>query len=359
MLGGNTDQTITRLPPFCDARVVFATVVVAELLVCIVALSSAGQPLGTWRGFTLASLYVQWVALTAISLLCVLRARLAPLGITGALIAAWFLVMGVTLLGALAAWWLNHRFNLALIVSGRPLLHFLMVNLGLCGLVSAAALRYLHIQSDWERRVKAQAQARVQALQARIRPHFLFNSMNTIASLIRRKPELAESAVEDLSDLFRYALEQRSDTTLATELELTRRYLALEALRLGDRLTIKWQLNQVPEDARVPPLTLQPLVENAVYHGIQPVVEGGTVEVAGTLEGSMIELSVTNPVPEMGADARHEGNRIAQSNIAERMKLFFGGRGELRVDQAAGYYQVVLRFPYQTRSEGRDASADR
>lgn len=359
MTGVERNQAGDILPPFCETRVVLATVIVAELLVCVVALSSGGQALGTWRGFSLTSLYAQWVALTAISLLCVVREWLSRLSVTFGLSVAWCLILGVTITGALIAWWLTHRFDFGLSFSDRQLGRFLLTNLSLSALVSAAALRYLHVQSEWERQIRAEAQSRVEALQARIRPHFLFNSMNTIASLIRKKPEIAEEAVEDLSELFRGALSEHRETSLVEEFAIVRNYLRLEKLRLGSRLRVDWHIEDIPEDALMPPLSVQPLVENAIYHGIQPNPAGGAVAIKGERNGNMLSLIIENSLPPDGARPRRDGNRMAQNNIAQRMKYYFGTRGALRIEQTAQSYRAILQFPYQTQSDRIHAHPDR
>ena len=182
----------------------------------------------------------------------------------------------------------------------------------------------------------------MRALQARIRPHFLFNSMNTIASLTRTDPERAEEAVEDLADLFRANLnEKRSSITLKEELEVARIYQRIEQLRLGERLHVIWDVADLPMRALVPGLLMQPLLENAIYHGIEPRPGGGIVTVSGALDGDIIALTVRNPLPEAGGDA-HAGNRIALENIRERMDLHLPGTflgrgpaGRRRIPRAA------------------------
>ena len=149
-------------------------------------------------------------------------------------------------------------------------------NLAVCAIATGLALRYFYVTHQWQANVEAEAQSRVRALQARIRPHFLFNSMNTIASLTRSNPKVAEQAIADLSDLFRASLrEHRERIPLAHEIEIARAYERVERLRLGERLQVDWQVDGLPMDAKVPALILQPLLENAVYHGIEPLDQGG------------------------------------------------------------------------------------
>lgn len=337
------------LPAFCDLQVVFAVMVVAQLVITILAVTSPGSAIGTWRGFALMTVYVQWLALAAISLLCVMRPHLARLGMGPGLFAAWLMVLAVAVAAAAAAWWIDARLGLGM-SEAEPIGTFMLHSVLVGALVSAAALRYLHVQAEWQRNVRVQAEARVQALQARIRPHFLFNSMNTIASLITVRPETAEEVVEDLADLFRGALAQERDTDLATELDLVRRYFRIEQLRLGDRLQLEWRVGEMPLDARVPPLILQPLVENAVYHGIQPLPGGGTVTITGGRRDKELWIEVENPMPAAGQSAAHKGNSMAQDNIAQRLRYYYGGRGRFEAESAGGRYRVRLTFPYRRGS---------
>ena len=260
--GATTASDSFFLPDFCAIGTLFTVVLVGQLLVFLLLLTAPGND---WLGeLAMISLFVQWVALTSAGLLCATRRLLTLLGNASAGIVAWSLVLTVTALVGEAAWWLVEEPS----PGAAAHLPFQLRNLAISAIVSAAALRYLYVQHQWKQRVESEAQARFEALQARIRPHFLFNSMNTIASLARSRPDIAEEVVEDLADLFRASLgDAHTPATLARELELCREYLRIEAQRLGERLRTDWQVDGLPDDALLPPLTLQPLVENAVYHG--------------------------------------------------------------------------------------------
>ncbi|MDP2805441.1 MAG: histidine kinase [Gallionellaceae bacterium] len=187
--------------------------------------------------------------------------------------------------------------------------------------------------------------ARLQALQARIRPHFLFNSINAVLGIVRSDPKRAESALEDMSDLFRMAMtDSREMVTLKQELELSRQYLALEQLRLGERLKINWQIQDMPEDALVPPLMLQPLLENAVYHGIEPMYEGGEIVIKIYRSGKEMHLDVHNPY--QPDSQKHSGNKMALENIRERLALQFDLEASYTVDAGKDYYRVHILIPY-------------
>jgi two-component system sensor histidine kinase AlgZ len=184
----------------------------------------------------------------------------------------------------------------------------------------------------------------VSALQARIRPHFLFNSMNTIASLIRSQPAAAERAVEDLADLFRASLKAGDEPSrLDVEFELARRYLDIEQLRLGSRLKVRWELEQVPDDLPIPALVLQPLIENAVHHGIQPLPEGGVVEISGRGDAQRVTITIRNPRPT--EIPRSGGNRMALDNIRQRLAYQYGNRASLESEQGRDYYLCRLSIP--------------
>jgi two-component system sensor histidine kinase AlgZ len=201
----------------------------------------------------------------------------------------------------------------------------------------------------------ALAEARLQALQARIRPHFLFNSLNAVLSLIRKDPKRAERALEDLADLFRTLMaDARRFVRLADEIGLLERYAAIEQLRLGERLRITWDLDTAPSDALLPPLILQPLLENAVYHGVEPGTEASDVLVRIERRGDRVAVLVENPfLPEQHQRA---GNRMALENIRERLALFFDAEAKLDTGVEAGRYRVRIEIPYRTQPHGREIS---
>jgi two-component system sensor histidine kinase AlgZ len=218
-------------------------------------------------------------------------------------------------------------------------------SLGVGFIVSALALRYFYVSAEWKRSIEMEALARIRALQARIRPHFLFNSMNTIASLTRSDPRAAEQAIADLSDLFRASLrEHRERIPLAHEIEIARAYERVERLRLGDRLQVDWQVDGLPMDATVPALILQPLLENAVYHGIEPLDKGGVIRVSGRQDGKSAVLTIDNPVAPRVV-GRRSGHRIGLDNVRQRLELMFHGEAEVEVIEAPERFVVTLRFP--------------
>jgi two-component system sensor histidine kinase AlgZ len=186
----------------------------------------------------------------------------------------------------------------------------------------------------------------LQALQARIRPHFLFNTINAVLSIVRSDPKRAETALEDMSDLFRMAMSEPHELVeLSREIELARQYLGIETLRLGERLKVHWDTQNMPADALIPPLILQPLLENAVYHGIEPLAEGGTIEVSLYLERDELHLEVSNPMQERTI-SRTDGHKMALSNIRERLDLLFDVEAQYNVENAGDHYRVHILIPY-------------
>jgi two-component system sensor histidine kinase AlgZ len=191
----------------------------------------------------------------------------------------------------------------------------------------------------------ALAEARLQALQARIRPHFLFNSINAVLSLVRQEPRRAEAALEDLAGLFRALMaDNRELTPISREVELCRQYLDLEQLRLGDRLRVEWHIENMPPDALVPPLALQPLLENAVYHGIEPAETPGTVSINIYVARDRLHVVLRNPYRPNGD--HHVGNKMALANIRERLQLHFDVAAELTTRVGENTYEVRIVMPY-------------
>jgi two-component system sensor histidine kinase AlgZ len=326
---------------------VLAVVLIAELVAVTLTLARSDTPFLT--ELARISMFLQWLGLTNAALLCYSRSSLARLSVPQSAAAIFALILLNTVVISELALWFGTAFG-AEGITEQPSEHwpFLLRNAGIAVIVTALLLRYFFVTHQWKKHVRAEAFSRIQALQARIRPHFLFNSMNTIAALTRSDPKRAEEAVEDLADLFRATLrDSHSPLRLKEELELTRIYQRIEALRLGDRLAVTWDVGGLPMRAFVPGLTVQPLLENAIYHGIEPLEHGGTVTVSGRVVGGEVEIVVSNPVAEnAAAGEQRSGNRLALDNIRQRLELAYGGRGSLTVDQQPDRYRVTLRFPF-------------
>jgi two-component system sensor histidine kinase AlgZ len=327
------------LPDFCSLASVFTLVVVAELVVIIDALAPDARM--HWRGFSTATVFVVWLALLASLLLCTLKRLLIRWPRAFAWPLAWGALVALVALASAVVAWLDHAGDFGL--TPVSALRFVVGNTVLAALLGAALLRYFYVLAEWRARLAAVARAQFDALQARIRPHFLYNSMNTVAALVRVDPAAAERTVEDLSELFRASLGAGDEpSTLGAELGLIDRYLAIEQLRLGDRLKVERDLAGLPDDLKMPALLLQPLVENAVYHGIQPHREGGTLRIAGRRAGDSVEIEIANPLPDIAAVPR-SGHGL--DNVRRRVAYHFGDRGALETHSDDGVFRVVVRLP--------------
>jgi two-component system sensor histidine kinase AlgZ len=337
------------LPDFCAIGMLFAVVISAELLAVVLTLGAAVGLDDFWAELSVRSLFVQWIAIGATAVLCVTKPLLRPLGHATTGLAAWTLVMATASGLSLLALWLDPH-----LAEPAGTVPFLVRTLGVTAIVAAIVLRYLYEQHCQRQREVAEAQARFAALQARIRPHFLFNSMNTIANLTRADPARAETVVEDLSELFRASLADPSSlSTLGEELELAEGYLRIEAQRLGERLVVDWDLQDLPAAAPVPKLLLQPLLENAVYHGIERAVEGGSITISGRYRRGVVNLAIRNTLPGEQAEPR-TGHRIAQANVRDRLAALYGDAAGMVVGRVENDYQVRLHFPYQEQREAAD-----
>ncbi len=344
----NRENSATFLPDFCNARTVFVVILLAELLAIVLTL--AQPPYAGDHLFDLAmySLFIQWVALSCTGVLCVCRRWLQSRSDHWVATISYAVTLLVTIIIAELAWWVFSReagFNYFRIGHRG----FLMPIMGISAIVWALALRYFYVQHQWRARVASESEARFQALQSRIKPHFLFNCMNTIASLIRRNPSLAEEVVEDLSDLFRASLQDTQQIcTLEDELALCKRYIRIEQQRLGSRLNAVWEFEGLPLDIRVPALSIQPLLENAIYHGIEPVPEGGTINIRGTRHADGIRITIDNPLQPGRLNVQgRSGNRIAQDNVRQRLASYFGKDNLLQVSQDEANYKLTITIPVQ------------
>lgn len=337
------------IPDLCTPLAVFGVVLASQLLALLLTL--AGQP--GWFAFyshlAQTALMLLWTGLLSAAVLCRLRQWLTRFAVPEGSVVTYLIVIGCVTAVSEVAFWVGRFLGAGPDTGGGwfPTDHwsFLTRNLAIATLLMAPLLRYFYVSQQWQRNVRREAEARLNALQARIRPHFLFNSMNTIAALTRSNPVAAEQAVLDLADLFRASLRDgRQLIPLQEELEIARVYERMEQHRLGSRLRVDWQLGALPATAEIPGLTIQPLLENAIYHGIEPSPQPGVVEVSGELNGEHIRIAVTNPLPPAGISSR-PGHGLALQNIHERLELAFGKHGTLTVDATADRYTVTIRFP--------------
>jgi two-component system sensor histidine kinase AlgZ len=339
-------KTLGYLPALCIPQALLRSVVVVELLAIVLSLTVASDARDFFMSLGLYSLFVQWVTLASIFMLCLVGRFIAKPGVTQTSSVALGIVAGFTLVASVLGMMLaSHRVGSeGMVFDGL----FVFKNLVISLVISVVVLRYFYIHGQWEETVEADSAAKYDALQARMRPHFLFNSLNTIAHLVHIDPNKAEAALLDLADIMRLTLDKRSRISLEEELNLTLAYLRMEGLRLGERrLHVKLDMdrNSLPLDMDIPPFLLQPLVENAVYHGIQPRQDGGLLTVSLYDAGDFLAVTVTNPLPPSGISTHQKGNHIAQENMVNRLHLAYGDRANLKIQKSTQQYRVSFSIP--------------
>ena len=316
-----------------------AVILAGEALALVLALAPGTD--GWLVRLGLASLAIQWIAVGTLCALFLLRHGLARLRAMQLAWACLGLLLAMTLLVAGAAWEL---LGMTMDTSvGRK--SFVLRMLALAFVVGLMAL--LIYQNYWQTRqlaVRAK-QLELEALQARIRPHFLFNTLNTGAALVHARPADAERLLLDLADLFRCALRGPRQIPLAEELALTRRYLEIEALRFGDRLRLNWEIPETMPEVLVPSLSIQPLAENAIRHGIERRPEGGAVDVAVRLFGDRVEITVANDMP--GIAGGGGGHAVGLASARERVRAFSDGRGDVETRLLDGRHIATMTLPLQ------------
>lgn len=322
------------IPDLCRQPAVLSMVLIAQLLAFVLSLAEGAD--GYWSRLGLISMHIQWVTLSTAAILCSLRKPLAQLPDISAMLFTLGLVMGITVLIDMGA---THFLFIPMDTTDY-LRHVLIA-----AIITSVALRYAWVHRAWQRQTRAEAEARAAALQARIRPHFLFNTLNTITGLIRQEPALAENMVLDISDLFRASLSRNDGpVNLSKEKEWAQSYLGIEAQRLGDRMQVIWDLHDVPHDVMLPPLTLQPLLENAVHHGIEPRTDGGTIEISGEVKGNRLHLYIRNPLPPEEAPKK-PGNRIALDTVRARLEALYPD-ARLNAEPKEEYFYTELIVPW-------------
>jgi len=333
------------LPDFCSAPVIVNVVIIAEMFAFMTTLITRRISFNIVEDLLLISLFVQWVAITSVAALCYTRKYLNRLPKLRAVGMAYVLLLLITLVVSEAAIWLMYA--LGRLSTARPdwYLYFHIQNLTVSILVNALALRYLLGKHELRQRTLSEARAKLQALQSRIRPHFVFNSLNIIASLTRNEPTRAEAAIEDMADLFRMMLsEDEQLVPVKKEIDVAKKYVALETLRLDQRLHVNWDIGTFPRKAAVPVLTLQPLLENAVRHGIEALPTGGTVDVRLWEEDGKIRIRVENPYP-LKAKTRADSPSRSLDNIRQRLQSHYGETAQLDAAGDAGRFSVTATIP--------------
>lgn len=337
------DRNEFWLPDFCSRSFTLriAVICVVISLFLLLAQTPILWPFPVWD-YALLLLLTSSVMSTSFFIICRWRQRMMAwrhLAVATAVVAIimfnllWLSVAGFMLLDTLGLPMLSFVSNEASAIFR----HLLM-----SGLFAGLFMRYLTLQAQLRQREKAALEARLEALQARIEPHFLFNSMNIIASLIGSDPMKAEQVVEDLSALFRASLKDSADVSLSDEIALCRRYANIEELRLGERLTVDWQLPADISGVRIPLLTLQPLLENAIRHGAELSADACRITLAVQISPDWVRIRLTNPLP---STPSRPGNRMSMRNVLLRLQARFGPDAQLEAAPEAGYFVTELSYP--------------
>ncbi len=333
------------LPDFCTAPRVIPVLVLCEAVAVVLALAGT---LGDGRlieRLLLLSIYLQWIGICSAAALCLARRYAGRLGARGLVVVSYLALIAVTLALTEVTFVAGRFTGIAPLVDNTTHAEFVLRSLGICAVVSALALRYFWLRAAWQQRAEAEVRARLEALQARIEPHFLFNSLNSIAALIAIRPDDAEDAIEDLAALLRARLGSHSPelVRLDDELALIGAYVRIEKLRLDARLALDWRIDDEARDWLIPTLCLQPLVENAIGHGVARLTEGGTVAITAQVAGGCLLLRVTNPVA--ANTAYTPGNRQALVNIEQRLALRYDKYAQLVTMQEHNLFCVDLIIP--------------
>jgi two-component system, LytTR family, sensor histidine kinase AlgZ len=330
----NQNTAATLLPNFRNLGVMLRMLVIVTALTAVAAMLKSSNWSGFMQQWVAIAAGVQPIAILSVLLLGAANSRLHKLEYRSAVVLIVVVELAVTLLVL--------RFG-ALILETETQMEDVGRDAFFAVATTLALLGYFNLRN--RALSPALSEARLQALQARIRPHFLFNSINAVLSLIRAEPRRAEAALEDMADLFRVLMADNRDLApLANEVELCRQYLALEQLRLGSRLQIDWHVDNMPGDALMPPLVLQPLLENAVYHGIEPSIEPGVVSVNIYHVRDQVHMVLRNPYRK--DSSHHAGNKMALGNIRERLALHFDAEASLQARVGDSDYEVHITIPY-------------
>ncbi len=326
----NQNANAGALPNFRNLGILLRILIIVDGMCLAAALLETSEPLALMEHLIDLSALVQPILILSLLILAVINNWLHSLRYAYAIAAliaielavttaVYFLGLSVFKMGALERYWL-----FTLLVTGIVIGYF-----ELRGRALSPAL----------------TEARLQALQARIRPHFLFNSINAVLSLMRQDPRRAEQVLEDLADLFRVLMaDNRQLTQIGREIELAKQYLNIELLRLGERLQVKWDTAGMAPDALIPPLVLQPLLENAVYHGIEPRTEPGIITIRIYRDNDRVHVLLCNPYRQ--ASIHHGGNRMALANIRERLALHFDAEASIKTTASDDTYEVHIVIPY-------------
>lgn len=336
------------IPDLCKVQSVLFLLILTQLLSMALCLAITNDSLINWETLGYLSLFCHTLALSFAAVMCLSRPYLRH---KSTIFTAIYFLLANVLITFFFSWFSSKVLIPSLFQSPE----LFTTKASIISLVLACILlRYFYLQAQWREQKQSELKSRIQALQARIRPHFLFNSMNSIASLISSNPQQAEDAVLDLCSLFRATLNnQQALIPIDEEIELCKRYLNIEALRLGKRLQLDWQIEQLNKSIEIPPLTLQPLFENAIYHGVQPRTEGGKITLVTEEKNNMLSIMISNPFSTQ--ESAHKGNHIALDNIRSRIQAIFGDYAVLKTSIYNDMFTVTLRIPVLSKKANKKA----
>lgn len=332
------------LPDFTENRTLLELLVSTNLLAVILALIEA-KSLTELTSSSLAQFvfFVNWVTLIFAWLADLLRDWLHALPRAEALVWSFLLLEVIIAITTVAS---NLGLSWALNVQN-PWWWRVLYHLILGGCLGMVIMRYLYVREQMIKRHRAELMSRIQALQARIRPHFLFNTINSVLSLIPVEPSKAEKMLENLSSLFRVSLSASGEISLLDEVILCKSYLDIETIRLGERLLVEWRLPPEDDlyDVNIPSLSLQPLLENAIYHGVEGFSEPSKISVLIQVNAKDVTIVVTNPC-RTGKTGTRAGNGMALDNIQERLQAYYGKQARLQAHQTDGLFTIYLNYPH-------------
>lgn len=328
-----------QLPYLCHGRFIFRAIVLSQAVAVVLAFAP-GIITDPWYRLGIISLFMHWVVLLSTACLCWLRLKLNKLAPMTILSSCTVIFLLITIaISSLAYYWLNAQ----TIMINQSLPAFLMANSMIAFIISIIAIQFFIMHSEHSEQLDAQNRSKLSALQARIQPHFLFNSLNTVAELTQIDADSAEKALLDLAALFRAALHVGEVVPLAQELQLAKQYLSLEQWRLGNRMQVEWQLPQTLPNIKIPALTIQPLLENAVRHGIEGCHDKALLKIQLLESRSAVSFVITNPFQQLSVNRPKNG--IAIENIRQRLKLHYGPNASLTYSVIDNLFRIKLVLP--------------
>ena len=327
-------------------------IVASNVLAMVLALSEARswQALESLRVLQYIC-FINWVILSFSALVDYFQEFFAKFSQKMALILGFILLQLVVLFTTCAVniiqFWASH----STYFSEQVLFQGVALHLSYGVLLGAFCMRYLYMREQWLKQQYSELNARIQAMQARIHPHFLFNSLNSVVSLIAIDPDRAENMLISLSRLFRASFQELKLVSLAEEIDLCQQYLSIEKIRLGERLNVEWNIQATPIDLKrvtIPLLTLQPLLENSIFHGVEKALQPSTISVLVEILQNQVSIVITNPYSHDTIKSK-KGNGIAIENVKQRLKAYYGQTVKFQIYGGASLYTTVVSYHYRVK----------